>query len=288
MPCVISSVTSYSTFMLTFGSHTIFNIGEVPPFEGFFHIPAYIMLAIVCSLTGSIYIKVYHTTKNFFIKLKIPDWSKPVIGGMLTGLMALIMPYAMGDGWGAIQEVMDGKMPLGLIALAVVIKILATSATIGSGGTAGIFGPSLFIGAMTGGCLGSFLLIYFPDHSMVPSITSFTMVGMAAFFAGVANAPMASIIMVCEITGTYSLLAPLLLTSAFSMLFNRRLSIFKPQVLNKFESPAHKGDMTVNILQEIQVNEALDLDRKIETVQATTMLGQLSKLITNTEHISSL
>jgi CIC family chloride channel protein len=202
---------------------------------------------------------------------------------MLTGVLALIMPYALGDGWGAIQEVMDGNLTLGFIALAVIIKIVATSLTIGSGGTAGIFGPSLFIGAMTGGFLGSFLHMQFPDNPMVPSITAFVMVGMAAFFAGVANTPIASIIMVCEITGTYNLLAPLLLTSAFSMLFNSKVSIFKPQVLNKFESPAHKGDMTVNILQEIQVSEAVDNTQKIETVEATTMLGQLSQLVRCTE-----
>lgn len=283
MPCVIASVTSYSTFMLTFGSHTIFNLGEVESFEGFFHIPSYILLALTCSAIGAFYVKFYQFTKEFFIKLKIPTPIKPVVGGMLTGLLALIMPYALGDGWGAIQEVMDGNLTLGFIALAVIVKIVATSLTIGSGGSAGIFGPSLFIGAMTGGCLGSFLHMQFPDNPMVPSITAFVMVGMAAFFAGVANAPIASIIMVCEITGTYNLLAPLLLTSAFSMLFNSKVSIFKPQVLNKFESPAHKGDMTVNILQEIQVGEAVELSQKIKTVEATTMLGQLSQLVRNTE-----
>jgi chloride channel protein, CIC family len=283
MPCVIASVTSYSTFMLTFGSHTIFNLGEVESFEGFFHIPSYILLALSCSLIGAFYVKFYQFTKDFFSALKIPIFIKPVIGGMLTGVLALIMPYALGDGWGAIQEVMDGNLTLGFIALAVIIKIIATSLTIGSGGSAGIFGPSLFIGAMTGGCLGSFLHMQFPGNPMIPSITAFVMVGMAAFFAGVANAPIASIIMVCEITGTYNLLAPLLLTSAFSMLFNSKVSIFKPQVLNKFESPAHKGDMTVNILQEIQVSEAVDNTQKIETVEATTMLGQLSQLVRSTE-----
>ncbi|WDE96979.1 chloride channel protein [Lentisphaera profundi] len=283
MPCVIASVTSYSTFMLTFGSHTIFNLGEVESFEGFFHIPSYILLALICSVIGAIYVKFYQATKDFFIKLTIPTWMKPVIGGMLTGVLALMMPYALGDGWGAIQDVMDGKLALGFIALAVIIKIIATSLTIGSGGSAGIFGPSLFIGAMTGGCLGTFLHMQFPDNPMIPSITAFVMVGMAAFFAGVANAPIASIIMVCEITGTYNLLAPLLLTSAFSMLFTSKVSIFKPQVLNKFESPAHKGDMTVNILQEIQVGDALDLSQKTKTVEATTMLGELSEIVQSTE-----
>ena len=281
MPCVIASVTSFSTFMLIYGHHTIFNLPEIEPFKGFVHIPAYLLLALCCSLIGALYVSIYHKTKDVFIAMKTPEWSKAFIGGGLTGALAILSPYALGDGWGAIQAVMDGKLAIGVICLAVFLKIFATSFTMGSGGSAGIFGPSLFIGAMTGGLLGTFLHTQFPGNAMLPSVTAFTMVGMAAFFAGVANAPIASIIMVCEITGTYSLLAPLLLTAAFSMLFLHRFSIFKPQVLNKFASPAHKGDMTVNILAEIQVSQAIKKDRAFESVQINTMLGELSKIITN-------
>jgi chloride channel protein, CIC family len=281
MPSVIASVTSFSTFMLVFGHHTIFNLPEIESFKGFVHIPAYLLLALCCSLIGALYVSIYHRTKDVFQDLNIPVWSKAFVGGGLTGALALLSPYALGDGWGAIQLVMDEKLTIGVICLAVFLKIFATSFTMGSGGSAGIFGPSLFIGAMTGGLLGTFLHNQFPESSMLPSVTAFTMVGMAAFFAGVANAPIASIIMVCEITGTYSLLAPLLLTAAFSMLFLHRFSIFKPQVLNKFASPAHKGDMTVNILADIQVSQALKKDRPFESVQINTMLGELPKIITS-------
>jgi CIC family chloride channel protein len=136
------------------------------------------------------------------------------------------------------------------------LKIVATSCTIGSGGSGGVFGPSLFIGAMIGGVVGTVGHGLFPDVVEVPA--AYVVVGMGSFLAGVANTPLAALIIVTEMTGSYHLLPALMLVSAFALMFTRRVSIYEDQVQNKLHSPAHLKDFTVDVLQNLRVKDVFD------------------------------
>jgi CIC family chloride channel protein len=133
------------------------------------------------------------------------------------------------------------------------MKIATTSFTISSGGSGGVFAPSLFIGAMLGGAVGTLGHQYFPQ--LVSDVAPFVVVGMGAFFAGVANAPIASLMMVCELTGAYELLPPLMVVATVALVTSRRWSIYVAQVDNKFLSRAHLWEMNPGILRRINIGE---------------------------------
>jgi CIC family chloride channel protein len=144
---------------------------------------------------------------------------------------------------------------IGFLAALAMLKIVTTSFTISSGGSGGVFAPSLFIGAMIGGCVGSLSHQLFP--TLVPDITPFVVVGMGAFFAGVANAPIASLMMVCELTGAYELLPPLMVVALVTLVTSRRWSIYTNQVDNKFSTKAHLWEMNPNILKRVTIGDAM-------------------------------
>jgi CIC family chloride channel protein len=155
--------------------------------------------------------------------------------------------------------------------------MLATSLTISSGGSGGVFAPSLFIGGMLGGAFGLISHHLFPNIVTQPN--AFVVVGMGAFFAGVANVPISALIMVCEMTGGYGLLVPMMLVSAIAFLFGRRWTIYEKQVRIQKDSQAHMGDFTVNILEEISVADAFTPQEDIPTVNMDTPVKSLLPVI---------
>ena len=170
-------------------------------------------------------------------------------------------PQALGQGFGYIQQLMLHQ-PMGgieasvrVLATLAVLKIVTTSFTISSGGSGGVFAPSLFIGAMLGGCVGTVSHQFFP--ALVPDVTPFVVVGMGAFFAGVANAPIASLVMVAELTGAYELLPPLMVVAVLALVTSRRWSIYTTQVDNKFSTRAHLWEMNPKILKRVTIGDAM-------------------------------
>jgi CIC family chloride channel protein len=186
----------------------------------------------------------------------------------------------MGGGYGTIQAAILGQVTITLMAALVFLKMLTTSFTISSGGSGGVFGPTLFIGGMIGGVVGQVAHLYFPGVVVQPG--AFVLVGMAAFFAGVANAPMGAMIMVCEMTGSYGLLAPLMLVSVIAILLSPKWSIYEKQVKNKFHSPAHVADMTVNVLKEIKVGQIFRPDAVVTALSGDMKFEALKDVISRT------
>jgi CIC family chloride channel protein len=167
----------------------------------------------------------------------MPPWARPAIGGLLTGLIALVVPSVVGGGYGWIQQAIDGRLALATLALLVVAKPLAMTCTVSSGGSGGVFAPTLFVGAMLGGLCASVL-----HEPPAP----FVIVGMAAVFAGAAHVPIATMMMVTEMTGGYGLLVPSTLAVVLSYLVQVQLSrtlrvrgLYEAQVGSRAESPAH-------------------------------------------------
>lgn len=252
IPSIIASITAYSLFGAVTGWEPLL---ATPHFR--FEHPAelilYLVLGVVCALLGLVYVKVFYGVRDYFKRLAMPNWLKPALGGILLGLLAMAVPQVLGSGYGWVQAALYGKMALWVMLVIALAKILATSLTISSGGSGGVFAPSLVIGAMLGGAFGATAELWFPTLTQDPQ--AYVLVGMAGFFAGVANAPIATLIMVSELTGNYGLLAPLMLVTVVAMIAMRRNSIYEKQVTARIDSPAHYGDFVIDILEGIRVDE---------------------------------
>jgi len=254
-------VTAYTVFCSVNGFEHVFAYQGIA-----FHTPAqlafYAVLGIVCSGAGYLYVSFLHGTKRlFFDRLPINKYLVPPLGGLLVGAIGYFYPQALGQGFGYVQQLIV-QQPIagiqataGTLALLAILKIATTSFTISSGGSGGVFAPSLFIGAMLGGSIGTVSHQLFPG--LVPEVTPFVVVGMGAFFAGVANAPIASLMMVCELTGAYELLPPLMVVATVALVTSRRWSIYTTQVDNKFDTRAHLWEMNPNVLKRVTIGDAM-------------------------------
>lgn len=280
IPCIISSIVAYSLFGAVTGwSPLLATPGfrfEHPVELGFF-----LVLGMVCALVGRGYVWTFYGLRDRFRALNIPVFLKPALGGLILGLLAMFVPQVLGSGYGWIQAALYGKMALWLMVVLAAGKIVATSLTISSGGSGGVFAPSLVIGAMLGGSFGAVVHALFPALMVEPRAC--VLIGMAGFFAGVANTPIATLIMVSELTGNYALLAPLMLVCVVAMVLFRRSSIYRQQVRGRIDSPAHLGDLVVNVLAGISVGELAEFGRKPTLISENMPLNKIIESMSGSE-----
>jgi len=221
-PIVISSV------MATVISHHFegdFAAFQVPPYEmgSTLEIGFYFLLGAVTGLASYLFIKVLYYSEDFFEnRVKFPEYFKPVIGGLVIGLIALFYPHVMGVGYDTINIALHGNMVWKLAAILLFVKIFATSVTLGSGGSGGIFAPSLFMGAMVGAFFGTVVHNLFPDITAGPG--AYALVAMGGLVAGTTRAPITAIIIVFELTNDYHIILPLMITCIISMILSSKLS----------------------------------------------------------------
>ena len=183
----------------------------------------YFILGAASGLVSYLFIKVLYYSEDFFDeKVKIPEYFKPVIGGLGIGVMALFFPQVMGVGYDSINSALHGEM-IWYVALGLVfLKIISTSLTLGSGGSGGIFAPSLFMGAMLGYFVGDIANQFFPDITANPG--AYALVAMGGLVAGTTRAPITAIIIVFELTYDYEIILPLMITSIVSLIVSSYLS----------------------------------------------------------------
>lgn len=280
IPCIISSITAYSLFGAVTGWEPLL----ATPRFGFDHpseLLLYFALAILCAGVGMLYVKTFYGLREVFRKLAIPQVLKPALGGLLVGILAMAVPQVLGSGYGWVQAALYGKMALWVMLVVALAKILATSLTISSGGSGGVFAPSLVVGALLGGAFGASAQLLFP--ALVSDPRAYVLVGMAGFFAGVANAPVASLIMVSELTGNYGLLAPLMLVCVVAMIAARQHSLYEKQVPSRMDSPAHLGDFVVDVLEGITVGDLEDQGRRPILIPENLSLRDILWRIATTE-----
>ncbi|HEX21722.1 MAG TPA: chloride channel protein, partial [Actinobacteria bacterium] len=221
-PSIIAAVISYAIFSTVYGFEPLyqakanwnFTIGSL-----FF----YLIIALICTGVGVLYTLTFHRTFRLFHDAKIPNYVKPAIGGLLEGLLVLILPQVWGMGYDVIQNIIDFKLALGLMLVLIVGKTLATSFTIGSGGSGGVIAPSLFVGALVGSSVGSIMTSLIPQFRGEPYI--FAIIGMGAFFASVSKAPISTSILLVESTRNYSLLIPLLFANTMAYMVSGHITI---------------------------------------------------------------
>ena len=182
----------------------------------------YFVLGFISAFIGWTFIKILYKSEDLFDQWKIPSYFKPAIGGLILGIIGYFFPQIFGVGYSSIEQTLNGNMAPMLVLGLVGLKIVATSLTLGSGGSGGVFAPSLFIGAMLGSSFGALLHLLFP--SVPISTGAFALVGMGAVFAGAAQAPISAIIILFEMTGDYKIILPLMIACVISTLVVRRLS----------------------------------------------------------------
>ena len=294
VPSAISSIIAYSVYSLAQPAHLKFTplFGESlhyslsSPLELF----PYSLLAVALVLVGIVYIKVFDGTHWLFKKIPVVPHIKPAIGAGLAGIAGLSLFFSMGNdqrllavfstGYGTLQEALnsatsaDGLTVKLLLAVAF-MKIATTALTIGSGGSGGVFGPSMVIGGCVGAAAGRILHELMPGLVSSETIPAYAIVGMAGFFAGCAHAPFSTIIMVSEMTGDYKLLLPTMWVSMLCFLLSRRWTLYNKQVPTRLESPAHRGDFLVDILQGIKVQSVYRHGREIKFIPESMSLDEI-------------
>ncbi|MDH5491274.1 MAG: chloride channel protein [Myxococcales bacterium] len=275
IPCIVASVTGYSIVTMVFGPGSLFILPESYTFVPQ-ALPLYALMAVGISFFGAVYVKLRHGFRDHVLAaLTTPAWIRPALGGLLLGILAFFIPRVLGTGYGLVQEALDhadwivgsgsGYAMLFGIALA---KMLAVSLTVSSGGSGGDIGPGFVIGGLVGAAFG--LLFHDLAPNLAPQPAAFALVGMGAFVGGIAHAPISSLIMVCELAGSYDLLAPLMLAEAVAFVVLRRVAIYDTQVPGRVHSPAHRHELTVDILRAVRVRDVYHPELKLERVAPST------------------
>ena len=254
IPSFVASVTSYSVFGMVFGFQPIFS-AEIPKFSSLpvNHLFLYIGLGVLCALVVRVYVRTFHSISKGFKSSDLPPYIKPALGGFVAGVVGVITPMAIGNGYGWLQLIMDGKLTdIGLITLGAVGIVVGVSFTLGSGGSGGVFGPSVMLGGLVG-AIYSLALSDLYDLSL--HIPSFMIVGMVSLFAGAAKAPLSTLILIAEMTGGYDLLVPAMVSVFITYFLSGKESIFPSQVDTRLDSPAHVDEWGLFVLEKIRVNE---------------------------------
>ncbi len=253
---VIASATSWMVLHVILGDEPLFHVPAyrlVHPLEFL----AYAVLGVAGGLGSVAFVKLLLFIRSAFKRLpKGSVWLQPVAGGLTCGLLGWFMPQVMGVGYDYVERVLDGDLALKMVLVLAVLKIVATATSYGTGNAGGIFGPSLFIGAMIGASVGSVA------HGMFPAITAgpgaYALVGMGAAFAGIVRTPITSVIMIFEMTRDYSIIVPLMISNLIAFFVSSRL---QPEPI--YEALAHQegvhlpGEEAREQLLRLQVESAI-------------------------------
>jgi len=194
-----------------YGEMSVFTIPQYAVVNYLVEIPLYCLMAIFIGLAAVLFIRVFYAVRDRYRVLAIPPQLKPLTGALLIGGIGIFFPQVMGDGYDYMENILYGHGIAWVMLALVLLKILATSITLGSGGAGGVFAPSLFIGAVLGGAFGSI------THRLMPDLTAgsgaYATVGIGAFLAAATHAPMTAIFLLFEMTGNYQIIIPIMITS---------------------------------------------------------------------------
>ncbi len=258
-PSLIASALGYMIFGLAVGYGPIFGI-YIYTFS-VYQVPSFILLGLLSGAFAILYVKSMFGFENAFSRLKLPLAVRAAIGGLAVGTIGMFFPEIISVGYGWMNIIMQNKVnelvglglsPLLILILLPFLKIIATSLTIGSGGSGGEFAPGIMIGGLVGSAFGVMLnLITGSSNSLVP----YAIVGMAALFGAAANAPVSVMIMAIEMGGSIELLPPAMLASAVSYLVARKYSLYHSQVTTRRDSPAHAQEYSIPLLSTIKVED---------------------------------
>ncbi len=306
IPAALACITAYCTFGLIFSHWT--GIGWKPLFDmpaqlmqsttftDPFHLIPFLLLALFMVFLAMLYTRSFYGLTELFRRIPIRPHFRPAIGAFLSALVALLLYFALGKirvlsvlsfGYGVLQDSLkrlpdeSNDLSLAVLLLSIAVgKIVTTGLTIGSGGSGGVFGPSMVIGGCGGGALGILLNRVFPAGLMPPP-ASFVIVGMAGFFAAAAKTPLSTLVMVSELTGNYNLLLPTLWVCTIAFLLSDEQSIYSSQVQSRSRSPAHQGAYVREVLTGLRVGSFITPLREVPYLQAGDRLAEVIERLSN-------
>ncbi|MEZ5962587.1 MAG: chloride channel protein [Planctomycetota bacterium] len=288
MPAFISSSVAYCVFCGWLGEFgSLFRLGPGFVFEDLAELLPFTVLALLLLPMIAFYTRFFYGAERVFARLPGPRPLVTALGGLLTGALGVGL-FLMTDrqqalsvlsyGYGILQQTLDGAVVgwsgAGLLATVAVLKVVTTSFTIASGGSGGVFGPSMVIGGGIGGAVG----IAAHQFGWVHNPGCFVIVGMCGFFAGAAKTPISTIVMVTEMTGSYKLLLPAMWVCGLTFLLSQRWALYKKQVAHRAMSPAHRGEYQVALLEKMTVADVYEPTR-VDLVPVHTPLADMVQML---------
>jgi H+/Cl- antiporter ClcA/CBS domain-containing protein len=260
LPCFIASVVSYTIFGGVEGYGPLF--GQVGSYH-FAHpvqLAWFALIGVLGGLIGLAYAKGFYGLADLFGRSPLPRWANPALAGVAVGLLGIAMPQVLGTGYGFVQQALGPgllRIPLWVVLLLPLAKILATGLSIGSGGSGGIFGPGLVIGAFVGAAVWRVFEPVAPSLGHDPA--PFVIVGMMCCFGSISRAPLAVMLMVAEMTGSLAILAPAMIAVGLAWLLVRRGddTIYRSQLRSRAEAPAQRLLAGLPLLSAILTQRAM-------------------------------
>lgn len=248
LPSFIASAVSYTIFACFFGWGSLFVMPSMPAFDSPIRLLPYTALALVIVFGVRFYISSFRAVEKLFSLVELGGWEKVMLGGFATGVIGLMVPDILGTSYGVIQETLTAgeaseyasyeALTIGGSLILFFAKAIATSFTVGSGGSGGVFAPAIVCGGSLGASVGLVFAHYLPA-SVGISPAAFALVGMAGFMASAIRIPLTAIVMVAEISGNHSLLVPAMFVCGLSFWLNNGWSLYRSQVHSRESSPAH-------------------------------------------------
>jgi CIC family chloride channel protein len=291
---VISSVTASVVGRVVFGDIPAFPLPTEYGIISLWEFGFYILLGVLAALIGVIFVRSLYWTEDLFEKwTSVPEWIQPAVGGALLGGLALAYPLftpttwvgtpqIFNVGYEVIGKALSNQLLLGVVLSLLILKVVATSLTLGSGGSGGVFAPTLFMGAMLGTAVELVIKILFP--SIVAPPGAYALVGMAAVFAASAHAPITAIIILFELTGDYRIILPLMLTVVIATLLAQKMmageSIYTLKLSRR--GVRLKSGRDIDVMEGVTVDEVMT--RNVDTISTDTKLSEFSEILSKTRH----
>lgn len=274
-PVVLSAVAASIVSRHFLGSNPAFAVPAYTLVSAWELIP-YAVLGVLAAVTGWAFVGVLYFLEDRFDHWTIPDALKPAIGAVPIGLIGIFYPQTFGTGLPAIEETLRGALPWTLLFILLFAKLAATSFTLGSGNSGGIFSPSLFMGAMLGGAFGHWV------HTLFPAVTTgagaYALVGMASVFAAAAHAPLTAVLIVFEMSGDYRMILPLMIAVGLSTLlsyFMREYSIYTLKLVKR-GIPLER-DREIDVMRGVTVGEVMT--QEPEVLHADMTLKEMADVV---------
>jgi chloride channel protein, CIC family len=282
----VASVIGYSTYVVLWGADRPLLAGvDALNYDTPWDLVWYAALGPLCGLVAigfSLSLRVVE--KKLVPASKLPRWATAALGGLVTGALACLLPQVMDGRYGFLEGALNGSLFAdagrswalwaGLLSLLVVAKVIATAATIGGGSPGGVLGPSVFIGGVVGAALGALGMAMFPESFSEPLRQSLIPVGMAGVLSATMRTPLAAVVIVAEMTGSYGLIAPLMLVCVTSYVIGRRWGLNEEQVPTAADSPVHAADPILHLLDSVKVGSIMQTDWPL-AVSPDTPLGEI-------------
>ncbi|WP_319506677.1 chloride channel protein [uncultured Methanolobus sp.] len=280
IPIVISAVFATLVSSVIFGVRTI-EVSSYQLVNPFFESILYLLLGVLAGIVSAILLRALFGTHKVFDSLSIHPVIKPAVGGLFVGLIGFFYPQVFGVGYDVITDALNNGLALKLMLALIFLKIIAFSFTMGSGGSGGSIVPSLFVGAMLGGAYGSIV------HGMFPMVTAesgaYALAGMGAVFAGTSRAPLASILILFELTRDYNMILPIMLACVVSNVVS---TSFNSESI--FTEGLHRRGFTIRKGREIDIMESLlvtdAMKHNVQTVSENKNVGALISLMQTSRH----